>query len=189
MTWETPNLYSLEMNFETDHKISDSRKMKFGIRSVSGYMTDKGFRAYRLNGKKILIKGGGWTDPMLLRATPAYEEAGIDYAVHMNFNALRMEGFWGENQHIYDLCDERGILLMVGFSCQWEWKGLMRTATDDKYGVISTPDQIDVATKSLHDQIVWLRNHPSIFLWLYGSDKWPRPELENRLSECFIHVR
>ncbi len=183
-----PNLYALEMNFETDHKISDSRKMKFGIRSVSGYMTDKGFRAYRLNGKKILIKGGGWTDPMLLRATTAYEEAGIDYAVHMNFNALRMEGFWGENQHIYDLCDEKGILLMVGFSCQWEWKGLMRTATDDKYGVISTPDQIDVATKSLHDQVLWLRNHPSIFLWLYGSDKWPRPELENNyldvLSTC-----
>ncbi|HVZ97169.1 MAG TPA: glycoside hydrolase family 2 protein [Chitinophagaceae bacterium] len=183
-----PNLYSLEMNFETDHKVSDVRKLKFGIRSVSGYMTDKGFRAYRLNGKKILIKGGGWTDPMLLRATPEYEEAGIDYAVHMNFNALRMEGFWGENQHIYDLCDEKGILLMVGFSCQWEWKGLMRTATDDKYGVISTPEQIEVATKSLHDQVVWLRNHPSIFLWLYGSDKWPRPALEtnylNVLTTC-----
>ncbi len=183
-----PNLYTLEMNFETDHKISDSRKMKFGIRTVSGYMTDRGFRAYRLNGKKILIKGGGWTDPMLLSATSAYEEAGIDYAVQMNFNALRMEGFWGENQHIYDLCDEKGILLMVGFSCQWEWKGLMRTSSDDKYGVISTPDQIDVATKSLQDQVMWLRNHPSIFLWLYGSDKWPRPELEkdylNVLATC-----
>ena len=179
-----PNLYTLEMNFEMNHKISDSKKLRFGIRTVSGYMTDKGFRGYRLNGKKILIKGGGWTDPMLLNATPAYEEAGIDYAVHMNFNALRMEGFWGENQHIYDLCDEKGILIMVGFSCQWEWKNLMHTATDDKYGVISTPDQIDVATKSLHDQVVWLRNHPSIFLWLYGSDKWPRPELEKN----YLHV-
>ncbi len=182
-----PNLYSLEMNFETNHKISDSIKMKFGIRTVSGYKTDKGFRGYRLNGKKILIKGGGWTDPMLLRATPAYEEAGIDYAVHMNFNALRMEGFWGENQHLYDLCDEKGILLMVGFSCQWEWKGAFGTP-DDKYGAIITPDQIDIATKSWHDQIMWLRNHPSIFLWLYGSDKWPRPELEkdylNVLSTC-----
>ncbi|MGH2646408.1 MAG: glycoside hydrolase family 2 protein [Ginsengibacter sp.] len=182
-----PNLYSLEMNFETSSKISDSIKMKFGIRTVSGYITDKGFRGYRLNGKKILIKGGGWTDPMLLRATPAYEEAGIDYAVHMNFNALRMEGFWGENQHLYDLCDEKGILLMVGFSCQWEWKGAFGTP-DDKYGAIITPDQIDIATKSWHDQIMWLRNHPSIFLWLYGSDKWPRPELEkdylNVLSTC-----
>ncbi len=174
-----PNLYALKMDFETGNKISDSKQMKIGIRSVSGYRTPRGFRAYRLNGKKILIKGGGWTDPMLLRATPEYEEAGIDYAVHMGFNALRMEGFWGENQHLYDLCDEKGILIMVGFSCQWEWKGFsMHTATDDKYGVISTPEQIDVATQSWRDQILWLRNHPSIFLWAYGSDKWPRPELE-----------
>ena len=93
-----PNLYSLGINYEINHQISDSKKMKFGIRSVSGYRTDSGFRAYRLNGKKILIKGGGWTDPMLLNATPAYERAGIDYAVHMNFNALRMEGFWGGNR-------------------------------------------------------------------------------------------
>ena len=175
-----PNLYTLQINFLVNNQVSDTKKIKFGIRSVSGYMTDRGFRGYRLNGKKILIKGGGWTDPMLLNATPAYEKAGIDYAVHMNFNALRMEGFWGENQHLYNLCDEEGLLLMVGFSCQWEWKGIFGGNYEDKYGGIVTPEQIDVAAKSWHDQIVWLRNHPSIFLWLYGSDKWPRPELERR---------
>ena len=45
---------------------------------------------------------------MFLNATPEYEKAGIDYAVHMNLNAIRMEGFWGHDQHIYDLCDEKG---------------------------------------------------------------------------------
>jgi exo-1,4-beta-D-glucosaminidase len=175
-----PYLYTLQMNFDINNQLSDSKKIKFGVRSVSGYMTDRGFRAYRLNGKKILIKGGGWTDPMLLNATPEYERAGIDYAVHMNLNALRMEGFWGEDEHLYNLCDEKGILLMVGFSCQWEWKGIFGGNYEDKYGCIVTPDQIDVAAKSWNDQIVWLRNHPSIFLWLYGSDKWPRPELETR---------
>ncbi|HSQ44491.1 MAG TPA: glycoside hydrolase family 2 protein [Ginsengibacter sp.] len=172
-----PNLYTLDVNYIINSSVSDSKKIKFGIRSVSGYMTERGFRAYRLNGKKILIKGGGWTDPMLLNATPSYETAGIDYAVHMNLNAIRMEGFWGQNQHIYDLCDERGILIMAGFSCQWEWKGIFGTP-DDKYGGIKTDEQIDIAAKSWKDQVVWLRNHPSIFLWLYGSDKWPRPELE-----------
>jgi exo-1,4-beta-D-glucosaminidase len=175
-----PNLYSLQINFDISNQVSDTKKIKFGIRSVSGYMTDRGFRAYRLNGKKILIKGGGWTDPMLLNATPEYERAGIDYAVHMNLNAIRMEGFWGSDEHLYNLCDEKGILVMVGFSCQWEWKGIFGGNYEDKYGCIVTPDQIDVAAKSWNDQIVWLRNHPSIFLWLYGSDKWPRPELETR---------
>ncbi len=174
-----PNLYNLEISYDINNQISDSKKLKFGIRSVSGYMTDKGFRAYRLNGKKILVKGGGWADKMLLNATPDYERAGIDYAVHMNLNTIRMEGFWGEDQHIYDLCDEKGILIMVGFSCQWEWKNIFGTE-DDKYGAIITSEQMDVAAESWHDQLDWLRNHPSIFLWLYGSDKWPRPELEQR---------
>jgi len=183
-----PNLYSLDMSFETGNQVSDSRKIKFGIRSVIGYWTEQGFRAYRLNGKNILIKGGGWTDPMLLNATPEYERAGIEYAVHMNLNAIRMEGFWGHDQHIFDLCDEKGILIMAGFSCQWEWKGIFGGKYEDKYGAIITPDQMDIAAKSLHDQVVWLRNHPSIFLWLYGSDKWPRPELEQKYLDILKEV-
>jgi len=175
-----PNLYSLEINFVTNNQISDTRKLKFGIRSIIGGWTEQGFRVYRLNGKKILIKGGGWTDPMLLNATPEYVRAGIDYAVHMNLNAIRMEGFWGQDQYIFDLCDEKGILVMAGFSCQWEWNDIFGGKYEDKYGAIVTPDQMDVAAKSLNDQIVWLRNHPSIFLWLYGSDKWPRPILEQK---------
>ncbi|MEO9022093.1 MAG: sugar-binding domain-containing protein [Ginsengibacter sp.] len=175
-----PNLYSLEINYVINNHTSDVKKMKFGIRTINGYWTEQGFRGYRLNGKNILIKGGGWTDPMLLNATPDYERAGVEYAVHTNLNTIRMEGFWGHDQHIYDLCDEKGILLMVGFSCQWEWKEYFGGSYEDKYGSINTPEQIDVAAKSWHDQIVWLRNHPSIFVWLYGSDKWPRPELEQK---------
>jgi exo-1,4-beta-D-glucosaminidase len=174
-----PHLYDLHLRFNSGDQISDSSHVRFGIRSVSDYITKEGHRGFRLNGKKILIKGGGWTDPMLLNATPEYERAGIDYAVHMNMNAIRMEGFWGNNQHIYNLCDEKGILIMVGFSCQWEWENLMGNK-DDKYSAIMSPEQNDIAADSWHDQILWLRNHPSIFTWLYGSDKWPRPELEKR---------
>ncbi|HEX5552810.1 MAG TPA: glycoside hydrolase family 2 TIM barrel-domain containing protein, partial [Chitinophagaceae bacterium] len=183
-----PNLYSLRLSYETGDRLSDSREMKFGIRSVSSYVTKEGFRGFKLNGKKILIKGGGWTDPMLLNASPAYETAGVDYAVHMNLNTLRMEGFWGKNQHLYDLCDEKGILIMVGFSCQWEWGDYFGTGKDNQYGAITTPGQIEMAARSWQDQITWLRNHPSIFLWLYGSDKWPQPALEKRylaiLKQC-----
>lgn len=35
-----------------------------------------------------------------------------------------------------------------------------------------------MAAESFKDQILYLRNHPSIFLWMYGSDKLPRPDLE-----------
>ena len=64
--------------------------------------------------------------------------------------------FGEEIEHLYNLCDEKGILLMVGFSCQWEWKGIFGGTAEDKYGSIITPEQIDVAAESWNDQIVWL---------------------------------
>jgi exo-1,4-beta-D-glucosaminidase len=176
-----PNLYQLHLQFKTGGRLSDKKNVQFGIRSVSDYMNKAGFRGFKLNGKKILVKGGGWADPMFLNASRAYEEAGIDYAVQMNLNAIRMEGFWGENQHIYNLCDKKGILIQVGFSAEWEWTHSFGAPADtDRYGGIRTPRQIAMAAKSFKDQITWLRNHPSIFVWFYGSDKLPQPRLEKK---------
>lgn len=174
-----PELYDLHLRFLSSNQVSDSTQLRFGIRTVSTYLTPEGHRGFRLNGKKILIRGGGWTDPMLLNADSAYEEAGIDYAVHMRLNALRMEGFWGRDQHLYDLCDEKGLLLMAGWSAQWEWDGVFG-AHADQFGGLVTPEQMAVAASSWEDQVTWLRNHPSLFCWLYGSDKLPRPSLEKK---------
>lgn len=178
-TWGEPHLYDLHLSFEEGSQVTDTNHIRFGIRQVDNYFTEQGYRGFKLNGKKILIKGGGWVDKMLLDASPEYEEAGIDYAVHLGLNALRMEGFWGQNQHLYDLCDEKGIMLMAGFSCHWEWKEYLGTP-DDEFSAIITPEQNDIAAESWRDQIIWLRHHPSIFTWLYGSDKRPRPSLEER---------
>lgn len=174
-----PNLYHLKMDFSTDGSTSDSKIVRFGIRSITDYLTKDGHRGFKLNGKKILIRGGGYTDPMLLNATSDYEEAAVDYAVQMNMNTLRFEGFWGHDQHLYDLCDEKGILVMIGWSAEWEWKGYFGTEADE-FGGVKTPDQMNVAAKSWEDQNEWLRNHPSIFARLYGSDKLPRPALERK---------
>lgn len=174
-----PELYQLSLQFKTGNTITDTRKTRFGIRQVSDYINADGHRGYILNGRKLLIRGGGWTDPMLLNATTDYERAGIDYAVQMNLNTIRMEGFWGNNEHLYDLCDEKGILIMVGWSAHWEWDNYMGTKADD-FGGIITPEQQFIAAQSWKDQIIWLRNHPSIFVWVYGSDKLPRPALEQQ---------
>ena len=105
----------------------------------------------------------------------------------MHLNTIRMEGFWGENSDIYDLCDEKGILIMVGWSCQWEWQNIFGKPNDE-YGGIKSPEDMATAAQSFEDQIKWLRNHPSIFVWACGSDLIPRPDLERKylkiLSEC-----
>ncbi len=179
--WELgkPHLYDLKLSAMVAGGISDRSETAFGIREVSDYLTADGYRGYIVNGRKILIRGGGWADELFLRESETNLEAQIQYTKAMNLNTIRLEGFWGCSQRLYDLADKNGLLIMPGFSCQWEWSNSLGKKTDD-YGGFATEDDFRLATNYLHDQVVWLRNHPSIFVWVLGSDKLPRPELETR---------
>ncbi len=177
-----PSLYKINLIFKIKQKVSDSIETKFGIREVTDYINDEGYRGYKLNGKKILVLGSGWVDNLFLNNTSENIKTQIDYVKQMGLNSIRLEGFWGESSELYNLCDENGILMMVGWSCQWEWEEYIGKPVDE-YGAIKTPEEIDLISKSFKDQIKWLRNHPSIFVWLYGSDKIPRPELEKDYQE------
>jgi len=46
-----------------------------------------------------------------------------------------------------------------------------------------TPELIDLVAASWKDQVLWLRNHPSIFVWAEASDMVPHPDLERRYIE------
>lgn len=172
-----PELYKMEITGYINKKISDHTKTRFGIRDVRDYINEKGHRGYTLNGKKILIKGGGWTDDILLENNYDFVRNQVLYVKHMNMNMIRLEGFWGSNEDIYNICDEEGVLLMAGWSCQWEWENLVGKKTDN-FGGIKEPDEIKLMSESWKDQVKWLRNHPSIMVWAYGSDLLPRPDLE-----------
>lgn len=172
-----PNLYQLSLRFETNKTISDADQITFGIREIENYFTPEGHKGFMLNGKKILIKGAGWTDDLFLRDTKQSLETQLQYVKHMNLNTLRMESIWGTSQELYDLCDQYGIMAMVGWSCQWEWPEYLGKSCD-AFGGIQTDADVNLALESLTDQIYWLRNHPSIFVWFLGSDKLPKPELE-----------
>ncbi len=156
---------------------SDTRLVRFGIREVADYRTEQGHRGFKLNGRKILIRGGGWADDLLLDVTPKKLAAEVLYARHMNLNALRLEGFWGTSQALYDLCDENGILVMVGWSCHWEWENYLGKPADEPYGGITSPEDIDLIAESWKDQLLWLRNHPSDLRLGRGErhDPPPRP--------------
>ncbi|NPA35871.1 MAG: glycoside hydrolase family 2 [Chlorobi bacterium] len=184
-TMGNPYLHKAVFAFEDSNKILDSKDVKFGIRSVSKYFTNNGARGYRINGKKILIRGSGWVDRLMLENTKKDIEAQLDYVKDINLNTIRMEGFWGKDQTIYDLCDEKGILIMVGWSCQWEWSYYLGKPTHDKYGGIVSNRDMRILNNALKDQIVWLRNHPSIFSWVGGSDLQPKPELEKMYFDTF----
>jgi exo-1,4-beta-D-glucosaminidase len=199
----TPHLYRLKLAalLDNENMVSDSQEITFGIREVADYINKQGHRGYKINGKEILIRGGGWVDDMLLADDTTRIADQFKYTKHMNLNTIRLEGFWGSSQKFYDLADQHGILLMAGWSCQWEWQNYLGKPVDE-FGGIKTPGEIDLVARSLRDQVVWLRNHPSIFVWVLGSDKLPRPALEEkynsyldtvdpsrpRLASCKTHV-
>jgi Beta-galactosidase/beta-glucuronidase len=179
-----PELYHAEFSLLENGRVSQVRKERFGIRQISDYTFSIGsylHRGYKINGKKILIKGGGWVDDMCLADNDKKVRDQVEYVKHMNLNTIRLEGFWGNSQELYKACDENGILLMIGLSCQWEWESYCGRK-ESAFMCVDTDSDIRLVSRSFQDQVKWGMNNPSIFLWVFGSDKLPSPKLETMLN-------
>jgi exo-1,4-beta-D-glucosaminidase len=162
-----PNLHNLKLTFDIGGTVSDEQDVRFGIREVSSEMTDKGAMMFRVNGKPILIRGGGWAPDMMLREDDARLEKELAYVKHMGLNTIRLEGKM-ESDSFYDMADSKGILIMPGWCCCDIWEQWAKWPAEN----------IGIATKSLRSQLLRMRNHPSVFVWLNGSDNPPTPDVE-----------
>jgi exo-1,4-beta-D-glucosaminidase len=163
----TPDLYTAKLSFEVGGQFSDAASVTFGIREVTSELTDKGHRLFKVNGKKVLIRGAAWAPDLLFRWSSERLDADLAYVRDMNMNTIRLEGRLDRDE-FFEKTDRLGILVMPGWTCcdAWErwknWKG----------------DQNRVAATSLRDQITRLRTHPSVFVWLNGSDNPPPADIE-----------
>ena len=162
-----PELYDLSLEFVSNGRVSDRERTHFGIREMTSEATPKGGRLFRINGKRILIRGGGWAPDMFFRPQPERQDAQMRYALDMHLNTLRLEGNY-ENDRFFDRADSLGILVMTGWVCCSAWEEWPRWG----------PEQFRVAPASLRDQIRRLRGHPSVFVWLNGSDGPPPANVE-----------
>jgi len=167
-----PNLYTAKLSFAVDGTVSDAANWKFGIREVTSEITDKGYRLFKINGRKLLIRGAAWAPDMFLRWSSERLDGDLAYVKDMGMNTIRLEGRL-DHDEFFEKTDKLGILVMPGWTCcdAWErwktWKG----------------DQRKVAAASLTDQIGRLRNHPSVFVWLNGSDGPPPADVEKMYLE------
>ncbi len=73
----TPNLLELSLQFTTGAEVSDSKTIHFGIREITSEVDARGHRLFRVNGKRILIRGAGWAPDMLLRQSTDRLKIGI----------------------------------------------------------------------------------------------------------------
>ena len=183
-----PNLYNLHLSVTDSKTISDTKDIRFGIRTIEEYVNEQGYKGWKVNGKKILIKGAGWVDDILLNDSDQKVKDQLAYVKHMNLNTVRLEGFWGKNETLFDQCDELGLLVMIGWSCQWEWSDYCGREELDTFMSITSDHDMKVQTQGYADQVTWLRNHPSVFMWVFGSDKLPLTKLEGMLNETITEL-
>ena len=162
-----PHLEQLTMRFTAQGQVEDEQSVEFGIREITSELTTQGSRLFRVNGKRILIRGGGWSPDMMLRPDENRLREQFRMVRDMNLNAIRLEGKL-ETEEFFRLADEQGILVLAGWCCcdhweRWEsWK----------------PEDLSIATASLRSQMLRLRSHPSLLVWLNGSDHAPPPNVE-----------
>jgi exo-1,4-beta-D-glucosaminidase len=172
-------LYTLTMTVEAGGTASDRAEVRFGIQKYTSELTPEGYRLFRINGKPILIRGGGWASDMLLRPKSAERlEAEFRYVREMGLNTIRLEGKL-ETDEFYDLADRMGILLMPGWCCCDQWEQWKKWDAEDHR----------VAPASLESQLLRLRNHPSVMVWLNGSDFPPPADVEQKYIDVARQCR
>ncbi|HEX8712555.1 MAG TPA: glycosyl hydrolase family 2, partial [Terracidiphilus sp.] len=163
-----PHLERLMISFSANGRQMDEQSVQFGIREITSELTANGSRLFRVNGKRILIRGGGWAQDMLLRTDERRLREQFEMVRDMHLNTLRLEGKL-ETDDFFNLADQEGILVMAGWCCCDHWE---RWAS-------WTPEDLSIATASLRAQMLRLRHHPSLLVWLNGSDNPPPAEVEN----------
>ncbi|MFR9793012.1 glycoside hydrolase family 2 protein [Streptomyces sp. MB22_4] len=173
-------LYALDLTARVSGTTSDTAHQDFGIRDVRAPLNSAGARQYRINGRPLLIKGGGWSPDEFLRWDRAYAEDRLRYAVDLGLNTLRLEGHL-EPDEFFGLADRLGVLTLPGWECCDKWEGQVNgTENGERW----TPADYPVAKASMAAEAARLRDHPSVISFLIGSDFAPDATIEKNYLDA-----
>ncbi|MET7918382.1 sugar-binding domain-containing protein [Streptomyces avermitilis] len=167
-------LYALDLTASVSETVSDTVHENFGIRDVRAPLNSDGARQYSVNGRKLLLKGGGWSPDEFLRWDPTYVEDRLRYALDLGLNTIRLEGHI-EPDEFFDLADRYGILTLPGWECCNKWEGNVNgSGSGDEWTAADYP----IAKASMAAEAARLRDHPSVVSFLIGSDFAPDAMIE-----------
>ena len=155
---ENPALYKAVASvYDSDGKLADRVESTFGIRSIE-YSPEFGFK---LNGKKVLLKGIANHHTLGALGAAAYERAmekRIELLKDFGFNHVRTSHNPYSSSFL-DLCDRYGILVVDELYDKW----LTQYAGGRKDWVEQWPHDVPEFIK--RD-----RNHPSVIMWSLGNE-------------------
>ena len=170
-------LYDLDLTATVNGTASDAAHDRFGVRSVTSALNSSGARTYTVNGRPLLIKGGGWAPDLLLRWDPTYVSDRLKYALDLGLNTIRLEGHI-EPDEFFDLADQLGVLTLPGWECCDKWQSLSSWTTAD----------YAIAKASAASEGARLRDHPSVISFLIGSDVSPNAQAETNYLDALTSV-
>lgn len=159
-----PNLYQFQCTIVVGGEASDRYRANWGARIVEARPIQEEPRPDRynwqmvVNGRPVWIKGANWCLPdALLRLTRKRLARFVELARHARVQCVRV---WGggpiENDVLYDLFDEMGIMVQQEFS-MLGFHRLQNVPTMH-------------ATDMTHYTVRRLRNRPSLVLWAGANE-------------------
>jgi beta-mannosidase len=162
---------------DSEGKLLHTASRRIGLRTIE-IVPPSGDKALhvRVNGLPVFAKGADWipADNMPTRVTPEILRWYMEKAAECNFNFIRL---WGggyyEEDTLFDLCDELGIML------QFEFK-----FANASYPVQDQP-WMDNLRQEIEQQTTRCRNHPSIVIWS-GNNEIEFFKGYNQLFKDFI---
>ncbi len=156
-TWDlgTPNLYLMNLTFESHEEKLDKWEGTFGIRSAE-YKKD----GWYLNGEKIYLRGANFFSNLWLSKMDdeAYAKTVSDVK-EANLNFLRIS-YHVEKSLFYNYINETGIVLQQDFPTLWNYE--------------YSRESVNAAVNQSKEMTIQLHNHPSIIIF----SCWTEPSNE-----------
>jgi beta-mannosidase len=157
------NTYEVKINLINEKNVVQTYQETIGLRTIELVQEQDGVGSsfyFKLNGVTVFAKGANMIplDFFTPRVSINDYENLIENAVNANMNMLRV---WGggiyESNEFYKLCDKNAIMV---------WQDFMFACAmypgDDAF--------LNSVTKEVNQQIIRLRNHPSIVLWCGNNE-------------------
>ncbi len=158
-----PTLYTVSAQIMKGDLLLDEKQDRIGLRTIEVVQTPdsigKSFY-FKINGVPMFMKGANYIpqDIFITRVTRQQYETMINNTTAANMNMLRVwgGGVYGDDM-LYDLCDEKGILVWQDF--------MFACSLFPNY-----PGYYENIRKEAVDNVKRMRNHPSIALWCGNNE-------------------
>jgi exo-1,4-beta-D-glucosaminidase len=166
-------LYTLVTALVSQGAVVNSTTSHFGVRTTSSALvgasplTPGGVRQYTINGRPLVLRGGGFDPDLFLRYSAADTAQQIRLLRSAGLNTVRVEGHFMP-QDFYDQMDAAGILVASGYSCCDAWE----LPTDTP---VSNHD-LGVLSSSAYNLARLLRDHPSVFTFQWSDNNPTAPQ-------------